>query len=307
MELREWALIIFTIMAQMSVGAFIVLGILHTYALRKAGVAEADRMSDFALLAIGPVLFLGLAASIFHLGNPMRAMYSVLNVNSSWLSREILFGVLFAGFGFVFAFLQWRKLGSQGLRQVLAWITAAIGLVLVYVMSRVYMIPTQPVWNTWVTPVLFYVTTFLLGLFAVGLALFINFRYVQRQAPGCADVQCDLLQTAIRGIALASLVLLGIELVTIPLQLTLLGGSAVPEASSSLGLIASQFGLWFTLRLILVFVGAGLFSFLIYRQSLTAMPDSTLANMVVSAFLLVLTAEVIGRFLFYATTVQLGL
>ena len=148
MNVREWALVTFTILAQMSVGAFWVLGVVHFYATRKAGVEEADRMSDRALLAIIPVLALGMLASLLHLGNPLSAYKAVSNLDSSWLSREILFGVLFAISGALFAFLQWRKIGTFGMRNVVAWIAALLGLGLLTSMSSVYLLGSQPAWNT---------------------------------------------------------------------------------------------------------------------------------------------------------------
>src|SRR5689334_6577738 len=111
---REWALIAFTILAQMSVGAFVMLGVVHFFAVRKGGVLEADRLSDRALLAIGPTLAFGLIGSLFHLGSPLNAPRAITNFATSWLSREITFGVVFAVLGAVFAFMQWRKLGSPG-------------------------------------------------------------------------------------------------------------------------------------------------------------------------------------------------
>ena len=102
METREWALVFFTIAAQMSVGAFVVLGIVNFFAARKEGVEEADRLSDRALVAIGPVLVLGLAASLLHLGSPMKAYRAISNLGESWLSWEIFLGVLFAAGGAVF-------------------------------------------------------------------------------------------------------------------------------------------------------------------------------------------------------------
>ena len=117
MSIREWALILFTILGQMSVGAFLVLGLVHFFAERKAGTAEADRLSDRALLAIGPVLVLGMLASLFHLGNPLNAYRAVANVGTSWLSREILSGVIFAVLGGLFAIMQWRKIGRGSRRK----------------------------------------------------------------------------------------------------------------------------------------------------------------------------------------------
>jgi len=144
MNTQEWALIIFTILSQMAVGSFLVLGVVHTYARRKAGDEAADMLSDRALLVIGPVLILAMIASLFHLGSPLIAPRAVVNLGSSWLSREILFGVLFVVVGGLFALMQWRKVGSFGLRSVIAWIAALIGVVFIISMTMVYMIPAQP-------------------------------------------------------------------------------------------------------------------------------------------------------------------
>ena len=108
MELRNWALIGFTILLQMSVGAFIVFGIVHFWAARKLDMKEADRLSNYGLLAIGPLLVLALVASLFHLGSPLNAPRAVTNIGSSWLSREVLFSVLFTVVGGIFAVMQWR-------------------------------------------------------------------------------------------------------------------------------------------------------------------------------------------------------
>ena len=163
MEVREWALILYTILTQLSVGAFIVMGIVHLYASRKAGVAEADRMNDRALLAIGPLLVLAVLASLFHLGTPTSAYRAITNVGSSWLSREILFTVLFVVAGGAFALMQWRKVSTPQVRNGIAVLAAFIGVALIYSMAQVYMVRTVPVWNTLATPISFFTTTFLLG------------------------------------------------------------------------------------------------------------------------------------------------
>ncbi len=307
MELREWALILFTILAQMSVGSFVVLGIMHFFVQRNAGAQEADRMTDRALMAIGPVLVLGLTASIFHLGSPLNAPRAVSNLATSWLSREIMFGVLFAALGFLFAILQWRKIGSITHRTVLGWVTALVGLALVFSMARVYMLETQPAWNTISTPVLFFVTTFLLGSLAIGTALVANFMYLKNKEPGCAETQCNLLGGTMRWIAIASIVLLGIELITIPLQTGSLTSSAVPQAVASVAMYMNQFGVLFALRLILVFLGAGVFALFVYRNALTTGREQVIGYLVFGAFALVLVAELIGRYLFYATQVKIGI
>ncbi len=225
MDVREWALITFSILAQMSVGSFIVLGVVHYFAQRKSGEKQADQLSDRALLAIFPVLGLGLLASLLHLGNPINAYKAVTNLGTSWLSREILFGVLFAVVGFIFAVMQWRKISTFAVRNIVALVAALLGIVLVYSMAMVYAIPTRPSWNLVTTPISFFVTTLLLGVLAMGAAFVANYWYVQRKNPGCASDQCILLRDSLKWIAIASIVLLGFQFVVVPLALTLAAAS----------------------------------------------------------------------------------
>ena len=110
--LREFALVAFTILGQMSVGAFLVLGVVNFFVARKAGHEEADRMSDRALIAIIITLGLGMLASLFHLGSPLSAPRAVTNFATSWLSREILVGVIFAVLGVIFTIAWLISLGK---------------------------------------------------------------------------------------------------------------------------------------------------------------------------------------------------
>lgn len=307
MNVRELALVTFSIFGQMAVGSFVVLGIVHFFSARKAGVTESDRLSDRALLVIGPVLVIGMIASLGHLGNPLNAPTAVTNLASSWLSREIFFSSLFALFGAIFALMQWRKISTFAVRNVVAWLAALVGLALVFSMSRVYMIAAEPAWNTWATPVLFFTTTFLLGALAMGAVFVANYAYLQKKEPGCAEIQCTLLRDTTRWIALVSIILLGVELITIPLQTAFLATTGEQAATTSLHLLFAHYGLWFALRLVLVFIGAGIFGIFLYRNAMTAGLEKSMGNMVYAAFALVLVAEVVGRFLFYITQARIGI
>ena len=304
MNMREWALVAFTILAQMSVGSFLVLGAVHFLAKRKAGEEEADRLSDRALLAIGPVLVLGLIASFFHLENPANAYRAIANVGSSWLSREILFGVLFAGVGFLFAIMQWRKLGTPNVRIIVAGVAAILGVGLVYSMARVYMLPNQPSWNSATTPLSFFTSTLLLGALATGAAYSINYTYLKLRSDKGLTVQSGLLRDALRWIALASIVLVGLQLVLISANLI---NQTTQEASAAVAEIGEQYRAIYILRVALVFIGAGVFAFFLYRYTVSATKEEALAGLVYGAFALVLVAEVLGRYLFYATHIQIGL
>jgi len=306
MSIHDWALVTFTILAQMSVGAFLVLGIAHYYARRKAGLEQADRLSDRALVAIIVTLGLGMLASLFHLGNPLYAPRAVTNLATSWLSREILAGVVFAVLGVVFSAMQWFKWGTFASRNVVAWLAAAAGVALVFSMSQVYMLPNQPSWNTLVTPISFFATTFLLGGLALGVAFVINYAYIQTKNPGCADVQCDLLHTILKGISVASIVLVGFILVTQPLYMGYLA-TGPKSAIASARMLVGDYGTLYFLRLALVFLGAGVFGVFLYMTAERTGKERMMSYLTYGAFVLVFVAEVMGRMLFYITHNGIGL
>jgi anaerobic dimethyl sulfoxide reductase subunit C (anchor subunit) len=307
MSIREWALITFTVLTQMSVGAFLVLGVAHFFAARSAGMDEADRLSDRALLAIGPVLVLGLLASLFHLGNPLNAYRAVGNLSTSWLSREILSSVSFTLVGALFALMQWRKIGTFALRTAVAGLAALIGVVLVYSMSQVYQLPSQPAWDNWGTPLSFFSATLLLGALVIGAAFVANYAYLQRNDPSCAEAQCQLLRGALRWIALAAVLLLGVELIAAPLQVAYLAASQSPAAISSAQLMFGQYGLIFALRLVLVFIGAGVLGVFLYQNAMSPGREKIMGSVAYASLALVLVSEVLGRFVFYASHVRIGL
>lgn len=307
MNIHDWALITFTILTQMSVGAMWVLGIAHYLANRKYGMEEADRLSDRALLGLVPVIILAFIASLFHLGDPLNAYRAVTNLGSSWLSREIFFGVLFAGLAVVFAFMQWRKIGSFGLRNLVAWLAALAGLGLVLSEAMVYYsLQSQPAWNSWATPVSFFVTAFLLGALAVAAALVANYAYLKGKARASEEAQGKLLSESLRWIAVAAIALLGVELVVLPLYLGTLA-IGTQAGLTSVQLMTGPLGLALFLRLVLVFLGAGVFAAFLYQSASSAGQEKALGNLAYAAFVMVFVAEVLGRFLFYTSHVRIGI
>jgi anaerobic dimethyl sulfoxide reductase subunit C (anchor subunit) len=306
MHVSEWPLVVFTILAQMAVGSFVVLGAVQLLARRHSDVATVDKLSRPALYAIGPVMVGGMLASLFHLGNPLN-VFNVLNgLGSSWLSREIFFGSAFAVAGAAFAVCQWRGWLTPLLRQVLAGVTAAIGLVLVLSMSMVYMLDTVPAWNTWLTPLTFFVTAFLLGSLAVGAAFVVE-GWVRKARGKESDPAIEALtRGTLRGVGIASIVLLAVEFVTIPtysLWLTTDGSAAAGQSAAAL---MAGGGAWFVARLVLVALGAGVLGFFLYRTASKG-TEKILAITAVSAFALVLVAETLGRVLFYNSMFHVGI
>lgn len=139
-----WSLVIFTILGQSAAGFVLLL------ALSRRDIKAAVRMTWIAAIA----LIAAALASLGHLSDPFVSYYTITNVGSSWLSREILFCGLFGGTMLLWIFLR---------RRWLLWLSALVGVAFVYVMSRVYSIPTEPVWNSPFTFWSFLSTSVLLG------------------------------------------------------------------------------------------------------------------------------------------------
>lgn len=103
---------------------------------------------------------LGLGASVFHLGQPLKAWRFFLGWRRSWLSREVLaFGIFIA-----LAFLQ-TVLGIG-----LPWLTAAAGLIGVFCSAMTYHATRREIWAGELSLGRFAGTTTVLGLAAVWAA-----------------------------------------------------------------------------------------------------------------------------------------
>ena len=304
--LSELPLVIFTIIAQMSVGSFVVLGLIHLFGAR-TDRDVIDKVSDPALYAIGPILVLGLLASMTHLGTPIRAINALRHLDSSWLSREIFFGLLFAAIGGAFAFTQWFKWLTPRLRQALAGLAALVGLALIWSMTMVYMLPTVPAWDSWATPTRFFATTFLLGSLAVGAALVVTADVRRRRGAAADEVSERVIMSSLRGIAIGAIAMLGVEFVVLPLYLGKLATDGSAATTASAGTLVTTYGGYAVVQLVLVFLGVALLGVFLSRLAKRFSTARMLALAPVAAFVLVFAGEIIGRMLFYASYARVGL
>jgi anaerobic dimethyl sulfoxide reductase subunit C (anchor subunit) len=283
--MKERSLVAFTLLAQMAVGAFWVLGAVHLWAAWGAG------MADRVLLGIPALMLLAILASFLHLGAPRNAWRALANLPSSWLSREVLFTLLFTTASGLLAGLQWFHWGTIGVRDILAWVVALLGLALIVSMANAYRLRTVPAWDTWATPASFFITAGLLGGLGAGAMLAFN--------PG---IPLELRRTALQSITLGAVLLLSLELAIVSLRavrLAAVRGSALPAAAG----VTRQQGLIFKLRLALVLLamavaGIGLSPWL---------EVAGIGVTTVAALGLVLASEVLSRLLFYEVRLRHGL
>ncbi len=301
MGFHDWPLVIFSLLAQLSVGSFVALGVIRLVVKDEQRETDLYRKLDVGWIGGFIVMAVALIVSLTHLGSPLNAPRTVLNFGSAWLSREILFALLFAGFSGFFALFRWRQIGSRSLRTVLFALGAAVGLTLIFCMSMIYRyIETQPAWNTPWTTVMFYMTAGLLGCLAVGALIVTLARSAGAEAP------TDAWAKILRDTMAAALVFVGLDVLAYFFYLLGLynGVTAAQETAASL---LNAFGVLFYLRVLFVLAGGVFAGLVLSRLSKSETPGSTLITLAYSAFVLALASEVISRFLFYAANVRIGI
>lgn len=141
----HWPLVLMLMLTQAGVGL-----------IGSAGVKFANTP---ILLAGTGIFFAGMAASVFHLGQPLKAWRFFLGLRTSWLSREILAFSMFAPIPLVlcaFAALQWFPnlpipAFVTSLLPMVGKITAAsvlpIGLVAVFTSVMIYHDTRRSLWR----------------------------------------------------------------------------------------------------------------------------------------------------------------
>ncbi|AKK10216.1 dimethyl sulfoxide reductase anchor subunit family protein [Corynebacterium uterequi] len=321
MVVAELPMIIFTVVAQTSVGAFLALGAIQLAgAVKKIETPAVDRITNVALYAVGPLLVFGFIAAFFHLADPFHALNTMRHLQTSWLARELLFGVFFGGFGALFALTQWFGWLSRSLRNVLAVLAALSGVGLVFAMSMVYYsVETIPAWHHISVPVFFFATALLLGPLAVAVVLLavwnlsvegrrgIFARIARRgQQDGVAPREDLLLLTrkSIQWLTVVAAAAGVVIFVTYPLYLLHLS-TAGPTAAAVADKLDGSF-LFFRLALLgVAIVLAGGFAFL--RAGVSEQPNKTLTVLIVAAFVLAFAAEIMGRNLHYVGLWHVGI
>ena len=322
METRDWSLVIFTVLTQAALGAFLTLQALRYLAARHG------RPGPAMLMVVLAVLSAGLLAALFHLSTPLQAARAVVNFSSSWLSREIVFGSLFAA---LLGTLAWREhlgaspapagpasaapmstnagIANPALETWLPRLTAAAGLTFLCCQIAIYLLPAQPAWNSFATPAAFAGTALRLGVLGVAAGLLVHGLNAETDDP--ARIGRTSAAT-LRALALAGIAALALEFVVLPLHLAALAADASPAAAASAQRLTVDYGGVLALRLgLLAAAAAGLGGVLaIIRGPAGPLGPSghRLASaLTCGAFGLVLVSELCGRFLFYAMQVRVGI
>ncbi|BAS26233.1 dimethyl sulfoxide reductase anchor subunit family protein [Limnochorda pilosa] len=282
MELREWALVLFTVLMQACVGAFLFM----VWFDQRTNDAAARRTYQRVHSVLIPVAVVALIASLGHLGRPLQALSSLGNLGSSWLSREIFFTGGFAGLLVLAAFLK-----SGGARRIISWLAALSGVAAVISMAMIYDSSILPAWQGFGTFVAF-----------GGTALFLGAVLAAALLTGLGQTYQDRLRD-LRDLAWVAVAVALVELVAVPLQMAgLAGGDAAAQTTA--GLLAGPYASLLVLRWVLAIFGGVVGLLLVLWRLATQQIPAGLLYVAGSA---ILAGELVGRYLFYATAVSIGI
>ena len=296
---------------------------------------SAGHEAAVPLLLVSAVLSAGLFAALFHLSTPLQAARAVVNFSSSWLSREIVFGGLFAALLGALAWREWRDAdaapassaperhsassatagrasadpaaATSPLATWLPRLTAAAGLAFLACQTAIYLLPAQPAWNSFATPAAFGGTALRLGV--LGVAAGLVGRCLAPEADDPAAGPAAASSAILRGLALTGILALALEFVVVPLHLAALAGEPSAAAASSARRLTGDYGGVLLLRLGLLAAAAAALGGVVAlaRGPLQPSRHRLVAALTSGALGLVLVSEVCGRFLFYAMRVRVGI
>ncbi|HLO32282.1 MAG TPA: DmsC/YnfH family molybdoenzyme membrane anchor subunit [Anaerolineales bacterium] len=182
---EEVPLILFTLLAQLAVGGFWAMLWIFPRMWMPAGQG-ITLLEVLPLLGIGLCLGVSVLASFAHLGTKRNAWRVFSHLRKSWLSREILFTILF-GMGWLVTILE-RTIWQRGSIEWIA-LTATLGFGLIYSMAQVYRLTAAPGWNSWRTNAGFMVSALLLGQLLMTTLLSYELSVTGIQFPSAAWVK----------------------------------------------------------------------------------------------------------------------
>jgi anaerobic dimethyl sulfoxide reductase subunit C (anchor subunit) len=286
--LKEWPLVAFTVFGQMAVGVFLAFHL--PFIVRGRLPGSGWRLTWIVTLAIVVLLTAAAAfASFFHLRHPLRARRALSNLRTSWLSREILFELLFGGLVVLEGWLAYVKPASKTSLWPAIGAAALAGMLFVISMARLYMLPSLPAWRGAYTPLSFFLTTLVLG--AVGTEI------VVRAFAGPGAFELNLTGTAL--LLIASEILLAVVLAPCHGLRGVRTGPSLRPADDAPRRFHGA-------RIVLLALGSVSLALDLATGGNDIMNDKGIGLVLFLAFMFTVAAEISGRFHFYGLIARPG-
>lgn len=287
MRNQDWSLVFFTTLTQWSVGIILCVTLPVVFS------SDTSVFPISGLSLANPVflalVFTGVATlvSFLHLGSPSNAPNALNNLSGSWLSREILaIGAYSLCLLAVFV-LGWSTGNIVNYKYILLPGSVA-GLALVWMMIRIYVMPTIPAWNTWYTPLSFVSTALCLGLLTVLFLQYIG--------------HLTISQEITRLFLISLVVILFIELTA-----GFIHQFQLEEMDTGIDDLVFNKGMFykvFIFRMALLVIAFLIIFVILFRPDFV--PGFSNYFWAILLLVLVVTQEIMGRLLFYSSYFRIG-
>lgn len=306
MNVREWALPVYTILMQMAVGSLFMLWLIRSFAASRFSHHEIERIISNPLLVVVFTTAVAMVAAHFHLSHPFHSFLAVMNFKSSWLSREIVFSISFFMTLMGLLYFEYFQTHRRVLITVVGWLAIVIGTVLIYCMARIYLIPTQIAWNSTTVIFSFYITALMLGCMSIACLMVLDLRFAEIQRSDDVDLRADVIRYSFSRLTLMVILLAVLSIVVLYIQMRLLSqGGRI--ARTSLDLLLELYLPLLVMRLVFLIFSSGYLGVVLYRIHRIKITPQGLFMPVYVSCLLLLISEIVGRFLFYATHIRVGI
>ncbi|MBT9567866.1 MAG: dimethyl sulfoxide reductase anchor subunit [Thiobacillus sp.] len=292
---REDPLVVFTLVSQAVVGAFLLLFLGARFGLPVLAADAYPALYASLLIGLLGLETVALVLSTLHLGRPHRFYRAFNNLKYSPVSREVagiavfynMLGgyTLFTALSGAFAWMPANWVA--GLGELFGWGAALSGPAALYFMSRIYRIPARPFWNHWQVTTSFFGNTLTLG------ALVVAFAYGWTiSLDGASPYSGTSLFSVAAGLIVGGLLIEGVGLLAQSRALRRQGG----EGAAALYLRRTDYGYTWRAHNI-AFAGA------LAGAIILAMTGSGSVALWSLLTLIVLAVALVGRALFYVLVV----
>jgi len=268
------ALTIFSVCLQAAIGMMVFVAI--------GRLLNKESVFKNAMLTASGLGIIGMLASLLHLGRPLRAINSLNQFGTSWLSREIWFTAIFLGLTIFTVGLVYVKPKATSVITGLSGVAAVVGLIDVYLMASIYNSASVPIWHNVSTYVEFYATAI-----SIGAMLFLVFSLKE-----AAKMRKILAVTV--GIVVI------IQVASTMLFLISSGLNSSAALQSSLAILGGM-KLATAIKWLFILAGAGSILWMAKDEL-----SKSFKGAIFSGAALVLIGQIVGRYLFYAAMVVTG-
>jgi anaerobic dimethyl sulfoxide reductase subunit C (anchor subunit) len=161
-------------------------------------------------------------------------------------------------------------------------------------------------WNSETVILSFYTTSLVLGVMAIACLMVLDLKFAEIQKTDDVKLREAVIRYSFSGLTFMAVTLVFVRILTLSIQMDQLAqGDLI--ARTSLKLLIELYQPLLVMRLVFLICAAIYFAASVYRTWKTDLPPQSLMTPVYLSCLLILVGEIIGRFLFYATHIRVGI